>query len=1561
MLGSNSREAFGPDYLRTSFPRAFVAPNGEVFGISADKMWYLDADANNGSGAISYMADFKQPYGELADPPNVGALSVAVMYDIGKIIQVGGNGGENGDGLPASNMATVIDINEGSPQLIEQARMHHARRYGNGIVLANGEVVITGGTTLGNYYPGAERDRGSEAVYAAEIWRPDSGTWQLGASASTIRVYHSITSLLLNGTIISTGGGTPGPVLNKEGEIYYPPYLFSQQGDGSQLATRPQLIGISGLSYANGAAIEVDMSSPETIDSLVLVGLSNGTHSFNSGQRRVPLSFTQEGMRLSGQIPSGNIAPPGYYQVVAINSNGVPSYGVVVAIGDNMAPPQVPTQPYDPGGLDTDSDGDGVVDNLDDFPNDPTESRDSDGDGVGDNADAFPNNPAETADSDADGVGDNSDAFPEDPTESRDSDGDGSGDNSDPTPYGGVTRNQLGAWLFNEGNGASVSDSSTYANPLNAANLGWEPALEGFGGTFNGVNSVATPGRALLDTSGDFSVSAWVKLSNLDGWRTVVNQDGENISGFWLQYSQFINGGKFLFTMHETDSTTGSPAHRAVSTTTPELNRWYHIVGVRDQANSQIKLYVNGQLEAVQNYAGGWSAEGALNVGRGRWGAPNDWFAGAIDNVSVYGEALQDNQVNTLFNAGGVPVAADIDSDADGLANFQDIYPNDPERAGGIWREAYLNIPGAEVSDLSNAAKFPNSPDSVAALQQLEGPSSWDENYGSRIHGIIKPPTSGSYVFWVAGDDQVVLNLSSDHRRENSVQIASVPSSVGPREWQRYPQQQSAGIPLIAGQSYYIEVLHKEQGGDDHVAVAWQGPNDSEPGLLDAQDFARAQLIPSTAPPLAMPISEAGDALTYNLNLGLDGASYTWNFGDGSPEFSTPSDQVSHQYQQPGLYLVSLRARFADGSIVVGNYLQAVATQRTALAPARSSAIAVQNTGRVWSVNPDNDSVSVIDPDSGVLLAEIATGVSPRNVAFAPDGRVWVTNKGSASISIIDAESLQPQSELALPRASQPHGLVFSPDGLAVYVALEARGEVLKLNPITGDIQARAALGAHIRHLGLSADSAKLLVSRFVTPPLAGESSVNVDTGAGGGEVLWLDTANMSAAAQTIYLQYSQKVDNEIQGAGLPNYLAAAAIAPDGSAAWLPSKQDNITRGAARSGAALDFQNTVRAISSRIDMSTLNEDYALRIDHDNASLAAAAIYHPSGIYVFVALETSREVAVHNALNGAELFRISTGLAPQDLALAANGHSLYVHNFMSRSVSVVDLRPLTLRGELQAPLLQSVASISSEALSQEVLLGKQLFYDAADDRLARDNYLSCATCHNDGGSDGRVWDLSGFGEGLRNTINLKGRAAMAQGLLHWSANFDEVQDFEGQIRNLAGGSGLMQQADYAAGTRSQPLGDPKAGLSTDLDALAAYVASLDSFDNSPYRSADGSLSAAAVAGREIFIANNCASCHGGNHFSHSDNSANLYDVGTLQAASGERLGGPLLGIDVPTLRDVWQSAPYLHDGSAADLAAAVAAHSDISLSDADMSQLLAFLRQIGAEETAVDSPSSADAD
>src|SRR5215471_17289499 len=98
---------------------------------------------------------------------------------------------------------------------------------------------------------------------------------------------------------------------------------------------------------------------------------------------------------------------------------------------------------------------------------------------------------------------------------------------------------------------------------------------------------------------------------------------------------------------------------------------------------------------------------------------------------------------------------------------------------------------------------------------------------------------------------------------------------------------------------------------------------------------------------------------------------------------------------------------------------------------------------------------------------------------------------------------------------------------------------------------------------------------------------------------------------------------------------------------------------------------------------------------------------------------------------------------------------------------------------------------------------------------------------------------------------------------------------------------MADADFAAGTRSQPLGDRKTGLSADLDALAAYVASLATFDPSPVRPSASSLSSAAAAGKAIFTSLKCASCHSGTAFSGSGENT-LVNIGTLKPSSGKRL-------------------------------------------------------------------------
>ncbi len=596
--------------------------------------------------------------------------------------------------------------------------------------------------------------------------------------------------------------------------------------------------------------------------------------------------------------------------------------------------------------------------------------------------------------------------------------------------------------------------------------------------------------------------------------------------------------------------------------------------------------------------------------------------------------------------------------------------------------------------------------------------------------------------------------------------------------------------------------------------------------------------------------------------------------------------------------------------------------------------------------------MSAFDTANNARVAEIAVGSAPRSVAVAPNGKVWVVSRDAASLSIIDPTSLTVTSTVALPRASAPYGLVFAPNG-AAFVSLSGTGALAKLDPVSGERTSTLSVAADLRHLAISADGARLLAPRFITPQATGEGTASLQTATAKGQVFLIDP-NTLILKQTISLAFSDKVDGEAQARGIPNYLGSPAFSPDGSSVWIPSKQDNIARGTLRDGQNLDFQDTVRAISSRIDLGTLAEDYASRIDHDNAGMTASLVYHPTGSYLFAALESSRQVAVLSAFTRAELFRVDVGRAPQALAMAPTGTELYVSNFMDRSVTVVDISPLVTYGESRAQVVTTLKTITTEKLSATVLNGKQLFYDAKDPRLARDAYLSCATCHEDGRHDGRTWDLTGLGEGLRNTISLRGRSG-GQSLLHWSGNFDEVQDFEGQIRTLSQGTGLMTDAQFNTGTRSQPLGTTKAGVSTDLDALAAYVKSLTVPTPSPFRNADGTLTSAGVAGRTVFGNSGCPTCHNGSTYA-DEGQTTLRNIGTIKSSSGKRLGATLTGIDTPSLRDVWVTGPYLHDGSAATISASIAAHNTATLTSANLANVAAFIQQLDATEPGFAPPS-----
>ena len=1431
-----------------------------------------------------------------------------VMFDTGKILKTGGV--SSYQGTYSNSNSFIIDTTSGTAITRRITSMAYPRTFQNSVVLPNGQVIILGGQTL----PIVFSD--SNSVMVPELFDPATESFTPLPPTAVGRNYHSIGLLMPDGRVLSGGGGLCGdgcPANHPDIQFLSPPYLFN--ADGSP-ATRP-VIAAAPRTAAYGTTITVATDSP--IDSFAIVRLSSATHATNNDQRRLPLNFRSTGGNVySVDIPSNpGWALPGEYMLFAMNVDGTPSISrpLRIAARDGLwltppeelfgtvgTPLEVQLQARSNGGGTLTFSATGLPDGL---MVDPGTGRIS-------------------------GV---------------------------PTRTGNFLANLRVS---------SGDQTVSWQVPWSVGDLGnvrhvrFEALSEVNGNPWTGVAEFE-----LLDDQG--------RIVSRNGWSASadsVEMNAENGAA-----ANAIDGNPA--THWHTQWQGASPAHPHQLTIS--LGNAVRVGGFRYTPRQNT---TNG---AVANFRFYLSADGV------NWGGPvavgDLRDLGANDQVkTVYlGSLAQGRPASQSSIAGGLnaPASNAVDGNTDGMmANGStsstgneanpwwevDLGTNSNLHAVRLWNRT--DCCAAQLNGL-HVLLSPTPMQGRSLQELLADPAVRNvpvNNGGTRTITVANPG-SGRYLrVQLAGNNN--LNLAEvqafGYAATNRAPVIAAPTPPIARVGQNTSLQLSGsdadGDPLIWGATGLPSglVLDPARGlisgapaGAGNFTIQLTA-SDSRGGNATASFGWNIQAQPISVAPVAAPVIASNGSASYTATGIGAGLQYRWNFGDGSAEtaYSTNAN-INHTFAAPGVYTVTLSVRDSGGAIVTRSFAQAVVGSMTARTATSSSNLVYQTfngINRLWVVNPDNNSVSAFDVANNTRLAEITVGSQPRAVATAPGGRVWVSNRDDASLSVIDPVSMGVVQTIRLPFGSQPHGLVVASDG-SVLVALEATGRVLKISPNGSTIAEASVAGA--RHVALSADGTRLFVSRYITAPQPGEGSTrvqnNVNGVLSGAELIELDPGSL-AQRRLIVLRHGDRNDSTVGARGVPNYLGAAALSPDGRSAWIPSKQDNIYRGQLRDGRNLDFETTVRAISSRVDLTTGAEDYAGRVDHDNAGVVSAAAYHPNGAYVFVSLETNRQVAVIDAAGKRELFRFDSGRAPQGLGFSGDGRRLYVHNFMDRNVAVFDLAQLVDYGNLQAAPLSQMPTIGIERLAPNVLLGKQLFYDARDPRLARDNYLSCATCHNDGTHDGRTWDLGGFGEGLRNTTSLTGRGARGHGALHWSANFDEVQDFEGQIRTLAAGTGLMSDAQFNIGSRREPLGDRKAGISTDLDALAAYVNSLVTQAPSPHRNADRSLTVSARNGKKLFQSLNCSGCHGGAQFTGSGDASQMKNIGTIKAGSGRRLGAALAGVDVPTLRDVWATAPYLHDGSAVTVADAIRAHNGYALKDRDVEDIANFVRQIGAEET-----------
>ena len=625
------------------------------------------------------------------------------------------------------------------------------------------------------------------------------------------------------------------------------------------------------------------------------------------------------------------------------------------------------------------------------------------------------------------------------------------------------------------------------------------------------------------------------------------------------------------------------------------------------------------------------------------------------------------------------------------------------------------------------------------------------------------------------------------------------------------------------------------------------------------------------------------------------GVDFMWDFGDGE---KSQGISVDHTYTEPGIYPVVLTAFGSDG--IKKSTTQKVTAHNSILSspPQTSSNIVIHNDD-IWS----------IFPEAGTLHKVSISSQEQQSFSICTQPQQLIASDEYISVTCLDALvtfhiPTQEIHEYPLPIGSHPFGVTGAHNNW--WVTLSSTGELAHWN---GEEWSYTPVGIDLRALTQHED-------HLYTPRWR--------SGSDGGEIYHISTNGV----ETHTLSIDTSGDSDNTTGGLPNLLSSVTLSPDGTQFSVPMLHANILRGTYRSEEPLKHDNTIRAMLA-ILTPNLEESVDDRKHFDEKGRSSAVTYSPYGDRVYILHPGVQNASVLNAYTGQFLGTIhDTGMGSEGLAVSE--HIIAVHSHLTREIKVYDNQaPYTM-------LWKQIFDVDDPLSSQE-LLGKQIFNDASDRRITKAGYISCAHCHPNADHDGQTWDFSDRGEGLRNTTSLIGKGGTAMGMLHWSGNFDEIQDFEHDMREHFGGKGFLTDEQYQE--HDTPLGPLKSGLSPELDALSIYLSSLVDTPSSPYESNE--------IEEESFLLAGCGECHIPPLYTDSNLTVPIrHDIGTIYESTGMRLGNPIDGLDTPSLLGVWSSFPYLHNGSASTLKESIQAHEDASdLSEEQLNLIIRFVQSL----------------
>lgn len=591
--------------------------------------------------------------------------------------------------------------------------------------------------------------------------------------------------------------------------------------------------------------------------------------------------------------------------------------------------------------------------------------------------------------------------------------------------------------------------------------------------------------------------------------------------------------------------------------------------------------------------------------------------------------------------------------------------------------------------------------------------------------------------------------------------------------------------------------------------------------------------------------------------------------------------------------------------------------------PSSSQTLALSADDSLLAVaNPDNNSVTFFDVKNGnTKIAEVAVGTEPNGVALSPDGtRAYVANTVSGTVTVLALSRSNPgygALVTQVPVGTEPYGLALTPAGRKLYVA-NARSNSVSVIDTAANQVIRTITDVGIEPRGIAITNTggddtqeTVVVTQFLSLPVSGKVDGSDDAKAGAVTLI-------SAASDTVIGQVTVNpladVGFKAAGDALKHIAPPATPAPEDfkfTVGAYPNQLNNVAvrghfaflpnTGAAPNG-PVRFDVNTESLLSVIDLNakadagqTINmhqavgkqtnpakrfitQPWAIAFKHlsDEAYVISAA----SNIAVKLKVDaaTGASAVQNDSTDPTRVLEIPTGKNPRGIVINSLDNTAYVMNYVSRDVTVVDL---TGGAEKVTATLQSAILPLAGSPEDKAHVGKELYYTSVGEfdapaegepaikgRMSKNGWGACSSCHPFGHSDNVVWI---FPSGPKRTIpqhtdfDHTDTTGKTQRALNWSAERDEEEDFELNIRAVSGGDGLIVLADgvtpepAVANFRPLPSGGRNQlkvrGIPA-WDAIKAYVQTIRA-PISPVSKTDPDV----VAGRQAFIESNCQSCHG----------------------------------------------------------------------------------------------------